>query len=165
MTTLHVLAPKGPNNLLLARSCRRPARVALWLVGVFASATACSGSIDDNQAGGDSRPSPSAANPASTGARNSGPGVATGTASAAEETQPSAISARERTNDGIENVSGGARSNGSRREGGGARRRDVEDIDAGAIDAGDAGDAGLSEADAGDVEADGGQASDAGSAP
>lgn len=165
MITLHVLAPEAPNDRWLARSRRHPPRIALWLLGVFASAAACNGTIDDNEGAGGTRPPPSAAtNPQSNGARSpisSGGGVATGTAGAAEEREPSGISAR--ANDGLGNVSGSSRSSGSRRGGADGRGREIEeDIDAGAVEIADAGDAGPIDADAGALEVDGGPTADAG---
>jgi hypothetical protein len=166
-----MLTPELSINSSMARS-RTGARMAvLCLSGLLGTAVACSGSIDDNQDVASSRPTTSDTANGRGAANPSSPvGASSETANAADDTDPSDISTRERgATDDILGVSGGSRASGAGRRGGGSRASDLENTpDAGEVDAGDAdageADTGEVDTDAGSIEADTGLG-DGGAAP
>jgi hypothetical protein len=137
-----------------ARARRPSPMLALGLLGLLGTA-ACSGSVDDNKDDvANSRPATSDTASDRGGARDT---TSTGTSNAADDTDPRDVNSREQEADDLSNATGSRSNAGSRRGGGTRRVRDEVLSDAGAIDAGDAG-----EADGGVVEVDAGVAVDAG---
>src|SRR5881394_1638661 len=151
-------------NSSKVRSHWRAPSLALCMLGLLGSA-ACSGDVNDSEDVAKLPPANGTTNDRAngSGARTTGDGASTGTASAAGETDPRNVNANEQSSDDISRVAAGS-SVGTRR-GSGGRVRPVEPpSDAGAIDRVDAGeaDAGFVEADAGVIDA--GVAGDAGAA-
>jgi hypothetical protein len=154
MTIPRMLAPELSRTSTLARS-RLRAPMALCLLGLLASATAC-GSIENSEDVADLGPGPT-----TTDVTRNTPSPAQRTPTAtANDTDPTDVSASERED---EDLSRSGSSTSRARGGGGAGRTRVSDLrsDAGDVDAGDV-DAG--DVDAGLIELDAGQAGDAGAA-
>lgn len=157
MMTPQMLTPELSSNSPRARARLCAPSTALCLLGLLATATACSGTIDENQDVPRARPVTIETNNGSNAAGAPSPAsTSTGTANGANES-----SASEREDGDILGVNGSGSSSSSRRRGGVVRERNPElDEDAGLVaDAGSIEDAG--NVDAGVLEADAGLAGDA----